>query len=323
MADDYGWIADLAKYAAGTAGAQGANAVTQGAYAEILKNLKERFGEYDALKPAGYQSVVPERLGDSALSGIAPDAQSRLDEQAAIAQLDDIASSGGLTLADRQALAELESTLSRRATARNLSTANQFAARGTLDSGKQLAMQMAANQNANETANNRGETIAAEAQKRAMEAVLAKGRASHAMSKEDYDRQSEAAKAEDAIDKYNASMSTDVQRYNNALRGQAYDDEMKRLTGKTSVTGQINDSVLGSGKQNANTIAGQAYGTTGLIDSISKYGRKTGGDGYDTTPPPNTQANSGSDPGDWNQWQNPDETGERGGAADISDDEEK
>lgn len=274
-------LAELAQYGVGSAGVAGANKVTQAAYAAILKNLKDRFGEYAGLSPADYKQLVAQKLGPSALEGIQPDAQTRTDEQAAIAQLDDIAKSGGLTLADKEALNRLEQTQSRAAGARNASTANQYAARGQLGSGQQLAMELAANQNATQNANASGEGIAAEAQKRAMQAVLEKGKASHDLSSEDIARKTRAAEAADAIAKYNASMATDASKYNNNIAGQTYDDTLRKLSGENAVTTNLNTALLGSGKQEANAIAGQTSMANGLIGGLAgaAKGYKSGGGG--------------------------------------------
>lgn len=302
-------LTDLAKYGVGSAGAQNANAITQDAYKAIIANLKDRFGEYQGLAPAGYKQIEAEKLGRSGLEGIQVDPQSRLDEQAAIAAMDNIAKSGGLTLADKAALDKLERTLSRNAGARNASIANQFAARGQLGGGQQLAMQLDAAQNATEHANEAGENTAAQAQKRAMDAVLEKGKLSHSMSSEDYARKARAAEAEDAIARFNASMSMDAAKSNNDTASRAYNDALHKLSGENAVTGNLNTALLGSGTANANTAAGQAFGAAGLVGTVGAAAGKAlkglkgaGGGG------------SNSDSGE----PNPDETGGRGGAADLS-----
>lgn len=299
-------IQDLAKYGVGAAGTVGANAATQSAYEAVLKNLRDRFSDYEHLSPAGYTPITPQSLGPSALTQIAPDAQSRADEQAAIAQLDNIAKSGGLTLADKQALNELEQQLSRGTGARNASLANQFAARGQLGSGQQLAMSLDANQNAAQNANQRGESIAAQAQARAMDAVLRKAGASRNMANDDYARKQRAAEATDSIAKYNASMSTDAGKYNNLIKGQSFDDSLSKLRGETGLTNSMNGALLGSGQQNANTAAGLAYGGAGLVNTLGGAAKNLSRLGSGGT-------GGGSSGGDTN----PDATGDRGGAADL------
>lgn len=311
---------EIAKYGVGMLGSQQANSVTQNAYKQILENLKARFGDYESIPPAVYRDVVAQVLGPSALSGIEADPGARQDQQESIAALDNIAKSGGLTLADMKVLNDVERSLNQQNASRQKGIANQFAARGQLGAGAQLGMQLDSAQNAAENANQRGESVAAQAQERAMKAILEKGSLSRNMSNDDYSRKARAAEAEDSIRKYNASMSTDAQKYNNGIRGQAFDDEMKRLGGKHGVTRETNAALLGSGQQNANTIAGQTSATKGLINSISSTGRTTGDGGY--TPPPMVNAD-GSNPDEWNSFPSADERGDRGGPADLGNDEDE
>lgn len=274
-------LAQLGQYGAGAAGTVGANAVTQKAYEAILKNLHDRFGEYSNLPPAAYKQLSPQNLGPSALNGVQGDPQARLDEQNAIEQLDSISKAGGLDLGDKNALNQIEQTQSRNAGARNASLANQYAARGQLGSGQQLAMEMANNQHATENANQRGETIAAQAQKRAMEAVMNKGTMAHNLSNEDYARKAKAAEAADAIAKYNSGMSMDAQKGNNALAGDTFENQLKKLHGENDVTSNLDTALLGSGKANASTIGALGSGAGGLINSVAgaTRGGKGGGGG--------------------------------------------
>lgn len=300
-------LADLAKYGVGAAGTVGANAATQAAYQAAIQNLRDRFGDYSKLQTPNYATLTPQQVGPSALGAIQPDAMARGDEQQAIGQMQDIANRGGLNLSDRNALNQLEQNLSRSATARDQSLANQFASRGQLGSGQQLAMSLAANQNAAQNANQKGEGIAAQAQDRAMKAVLQKAEASRAMSNDDYRRKAAAAEANDAIARYNSSMRADATKYNNTEQNQGYQNQLEKLRGETGLTDSLNSALLGSGKQQANTIAGMAGATGGLVGSLAGLARSGGKGGGGT----------GNDPGlDYSGQQ--DASGNRGGAGDLS-----
>lgn len=274
---DYDWIEPLVKTGVGVAGSLAANEAQQGAYQRVLDNLKQRYNAFQGVKPAGYQPITAEHLGPSALEGVQDDPQARVDEQASIAQLDQLIKGGGLTLGDLQALAQLESKLSRNATARNKAVTNQFAARGQLGAGAQLAAELDNAQSASEAANERGESTAANAQQRAMDAVLKKAGLSRSMSNDDYARKRAAAEAADEIARHNAAMATDASKYNNNLAGQSFDDEMKRLNDAYGMTGQQNETMVASGRQNANTAAGLAYGGAGLVGDLSRGSGKTDG----------------------------------------------
>lgn len=271
MADDYSWIGPLVgavgKGVNSFATADKANNQMQEAYAEMLRNLQARFGDYDALGKAGYSDLAPQQLGPSALEGIQNDPAARQAQQEALAALAELAQSGGLNLGDMAALNQVQGNLNRNDTARRKGLANEFAARGQLGSGAQLAMGLQGQQDAAMNANQRAESVAAQAQARAMQALLQKGQTARGMSNDDYQRKRDAALARDAIEARNAAARTDAGKYNNSLRGQAFEDDLAKARGKTQLTGDMNAAVFGRGKQSANTTLGMGSATNGLIDS--------------------------------------------------------
>ncbi len=276
---DYDWVAPVAKGVASYAGGAQAQAEQQEAYRQMLENLKQRYADYDALGSAGYKDIEAQQLGPSALEGIAPDLQARQQQQESIAALQDLADRGGLSLADMKALNDIQANLSRNDSARRAGLANQYAARGQLGSGAQLAMDMSNQQNAAENANQAGESAAAQAQARAFQAILEKGKAARGMSSDDYARKSEAAKARDLIEARNAASRADASKYNNQLAGQKFDDDFRKVQGKTGLTESTNKVVFGSGQSKANNTLGQASMLGDIPGQASKWGSMSGSGG--------------------------------------------
>lgn len=257
-----------------------ASADYQKAYDEMLRNLRERFGDYDKLGKAGYQDVTAQQVGPSALEGIPQDLQARQAQQESMGALDDLSAHGGLSLADMQALNEIQRNLNRNTSARRQSTANEFAARGQLGSGAQLAMDLAGQQQAAESANQRGESTAAQAQARALQAILQKGQMGRQMGNDDYQRKAAAAQARDAIEARNAAARTDASKTNNAYRGQSFQDELAKAQGKTKLSGDINQVVFGKGQTSANNTLANANNTnTAIKGATSLFGNNGGGSG--------------------------------------------
>jgi hypothetical protein len=271
MADDYSWIAPLigavGKGVNSFITADKANGQMQAAYDEMLRNLQERFGDYDALGKAGYKDLAAQQLGPSALEGVQVDPVGRQAQQEAMAALAELAQGGGLNLGDMAALNQIQGNLNRNDMARRKGLANEFAARGQLGSGAQLAMSLQGQQDAAMNANQRAESVAAQAQARAMQALLQKGQMARGMSSDDYMRKRDAALARDAIEARNAAARTDAGKYNNSLKGQAFEDELSKARGKTQLTGDMNKAVFGRGSQSANTTLGQGSTVNSLIDS--------------------------------------------------------
>lgn len=258
---DYDWIAPLVG-AAGSAlnsslTADRAGKISQEAYAEMLRNLQERFGDYDRLGTAGYEQYVPAELGKSALGGITEDPNLRMAGQETLSALKEIIDGGGLSLADLKANADTERGLNRNVTARRKGLANDYAARGQLGAGAQMAMDMDANQQANEQANQRGEATAARAEDRRLSAILKRGDVAQGMSAEDYKRQKEAAAAEDFINRWNASTRNDASKYRNTVKGMAFDDNLSKAHGKTALTDSLNKVTFGKGRDAAGGVETQ------------------------------------------------------------------
>lgn len=268
---DYDWLAPLisgvAKGAVDVGTGLAANNQIQGSYDEMLRALRERMGDYDALGNAGYQNVTPSLLGPSALEGIPEDVASRQAQQEAIAMLSELAASGGLSLGDLKAINDIQRTLNQNDTSRRKGLANEFSARGQLGSGAQLAMAMQGQQDAAQNANQRSESVNAQAQQRAMQALLEKGRMARGMASDDYGRKSDAARARDAIEARNAAARMQSQNANNAIAGQRFTDQLAKARGKTSLTNSMNDAVFGKGSANKNTTKALGGYTNDLIDT--------------------------------------------------------
>lgn len=273
MADDWWkYAAEGAKFLNSNNTADKSDAAMQAAYDQMMANLRERFGDYDALGSAGYKDVAAQQLGPSSFDSIQQDPRARQDQQESIAALEDLAANGGLSLADMAALNEVQRNLNRNDTARRQGLANEFAARGQLGSGAQLAMSLANQQNAADSANQRGESVAAQAQARALQAILQKGQMSRAMTNDDYARARDAALARDAIEARNAAARTDASKYNNSLRGQAFEDQLAKARGKTALTHDLNQVVFGKGGQTARTTAAKGDYLNKGIDAVSRFG---------------------------------------------------
>lgn len=293
---DYDWIGPVAsgigKGINSYMSADQADAQMQEAYRQMLANLQARMGDYDALGRAGYQPITAQQTGPSALENIPQDAQARMAQQEAMAKLSELAANGGLSLADMQALNEIQGNLNRNTSARRAGLANEFAARGQLGSGAQLAMDLNNQSNAAMTANQAGESAAAQAQARALEAILQKGSMGRAMGNDEYQRQLNAARAKDLIEARNAAARTDASKYNNSIAGQAYEDELAKARGKTSLTNSMNSAVFGRGSQSANTTLGKASATNSLFDSFGNAKFGGGGGSSSTTPTSNEETSA-------------------------------
>lgn len=262
-----------------------ANAQIQAAYAAILQNENNRLGDYTNLSPADYKNLTPVQQGSTGLAAIPQDVQAQRDQEAALAQERQIADSGGLTLADRVAQNQVQQTQNLNNSARQNQLQNAFAAKGQLGSGAQLSAELANTQNAASNANQAGETAAASAQARAMQAIATEGTMGRTMQQDQYSRDAAAATAQDQINARNTAALNDASKYNNTLAGQTYEDQLKKFTGEQGVTNSLNSALLGSGTQSAKNTTANGQATGGLINGISQGLGTLGGSPKGTTDP--------------------------------------
>ncbi len=288
--DDYG--TQIAQLIAAGYSQQQAQALLQSAYDKAQANLADVKGQYKGLATPQYKTIAPEVLGDTELKGIQNDPQGRLAEQQAYAELKKLSDSGGLSLGDQAALNEIQGNLNRNAMGRDKALQNSYAARGQLGGGAQLAMELSQGQNANERANQQGESVAAQAQARALSAIKERANLGRQMSQDDYEKKAAAAKAADLIKERNAANSMQAQQENNGWLGQGFQNDMSKINGQAGLTKDQNAITEKSGQAAANN----ALGTGNLIQSGIGAGSKLFGGGPGSTDQPGGGAPAYQDP---------------------------
>jgi hypothetical protein len=240
--------------------------------------LSDVLARYGAIQSPTLKDTSAEELGPSQLASIRDDPTLKDAELNSLNGLQDIQNSGGLTLADRASLNDTLNATARRESAGRASIANDFAARGQLGSGAQLAMSL---QNQQDSANRGAEAglnTAANAQKRYFESILQRGKMAGEMDDRQYSRKAAAAQAADSIAAHNAAARTDAARYNNGLANQRFSNDMSKANGMSGGGYQLANFISNEGDRKAAQTAGIA---TGAGHAISAFGNSQGTDsGY-------------------------------------------
>jgi hypothetical protein len=156
-------------------------------------------------------------------------------------------------------------------------------------------MSLNANQNAASQANQHGEDIAAQAQQRALDAILKRAGLGRQMESDEYGRKSDAAKAADLIEARNAAARTQAANTNNSIAGQRYEDELAKLKAKSGLSSQQNDIMFGRGTQQARTDAAMGDTTNHLISDLGNSGPSNGNGGKKPTSGTEGPTNTGTD----------------------------
>lgn len=267
---------------------------------QLMAILKGAVDDYGKINVPQLQQLILQKAPDTQLAGIKDDPQYRQQQMTADAQLNDIINSGGLTLADKAALSDIRAKVLRGESAGRGAITNEMAQRGSLDSGNQLAMQLAQQQNAAQSENQAGENTAGQAQARMYAAIQERARQAGQGLDRSYNQQANAARAQDAINQGNVAIANTASKYNAGLGQQDFQNQLTLANSKLNPAytlagayGAQANQARQSGQDTGNIIAAgaNAFGSQ----------NKTNNSGFNSseyTPPPSTQASGSWDTGD-------------------------
>ncbi len=253
---------------------------------KVLSILQASRDEYGQIQVPKLQELAGKLAPDTQLAGIKDNPQYLQQQHEADNQLKGIADSGGLTLEDRGALNAIRNRVSRTESAGRHAIENQMAARGTLDSGAQLSMSLANQQNAAQSAAEAGEQTAGQAQRRAYEAILARSQNAGQGLDRDYRQQSNAASAQDAINRGNTDIRNVTARYNAGLPQQNFNNQLTHAGAMAGANNALTNFYSGRANNTAGTwaqggkAAGQGIAAAGSMMMPSDEELKTRDD-YD------------------------------------------
>lgn len=258
--------------------------------------LQRALQEFGSISPPALQKVVAEQEGPSAMEGVHSDPESIAAQRAALDALKGVSDSGGLTLTDRANLNRIRNQTAGQASSGRQRIAEDMGSRGMLDSGAQLAMQLAGNEGSANRASQEGMDIAGMEQKRALDAIMGRGKLAGEMRGQDFGEQSRKAEAKDLIARYNAEARSRAQYHNAGLPQQDYENRLNRARG---MTGQLGNLASFYGDQAADQRGFYAGMGATAARGGKQYDRYQDTQGY--TPPPMVNA-EGSDEDEWKKW---------------------
>lgn len=250
---------------------------------EQMRLMQRAMDEYGKIDLPTLEKVIAQELGPTELSRIQGDPALRRMQTGALDELQRISTGGGLTLEDQANLARIRNQANHQATAGRARIRDDMAARGISGGGAELAMSLANEQGAAQRASSEGLNVAAMNQKRALDAILQRGRLAGDLRGQDFSEKARAAEAQDMINRYNAGVREKAQYYNAGLPQQQFDNRVRKAGG-TSNGMQGLAALAGSNAQDTR----QFYG--GLGASAASAGQAW--DNRKTQPDPN-------------EWQNP------------------
>lgn len=241
--------------------------VASGRQEEADRIMAKAYAAYGSIDLPTLEQVAAQELGETEYRKIKEDPRLKDAQLQALSQLQQVTKDGGLGINDRAMLNRSLGEANRVAQANQQGILENAAARGRLDSGAMLAAQL---QNAQGTANRAqqaGLDVAGQAQQRALQAMMNAGQLGGQIRGQEWQQQSDAARAQDAIARYNADARTNAAMNSNAVKQQDYLnrlDQGKRNmaraeweSGRISGKGEKEGQMWRDGAQTAGTVIQQ------------------------------------------------------------------
>lgn len=176
-------------------------------------------------KHAVVGQLTPEMEGainqdPSQMAGISTDPRLRDAQMKALETMQGLGSTG-LSAEDRVALMDIRNRGMGDSQAGQAAIMQNLAARGMAGGGQELAARMMANQGAANVASQEGMDVAAQAQAKALQALMNSGQLGGQIRQEEFNEKSDIAKAQDAIAQFNTANRQNVGQRNVSAKNTA------------------------------------------------------------------------------------------------------
>lgn len=221
----------------------GVGIYTQLAAGNITKQqadmLKLQLAKASGIALPELEKMVATQLPPSAVAALKTDTGLRSNQEESLAALKEIINGGGMALDDQVAQ---EAALSRSAGATRRSRAGlaqNLASRGQLNSGAMLEMGLDAEQQNANSARQSGMEAAAMAQRRKFDALRELGSQSGQLRAQDRAEASEAARASDDRERWNATGREKAAYYNAGLPQQNFVNQMTQVSGQAPAANNL------------------------------------------------------------------------------------
>lgn len=201
------------------------------------------------------------------------DPHAREAQFSALRNMQNIASSGGITTEDRARLNNINLNTTQQDASRRGALMQNMAARGMGGSSAELAAQLQAQQSGTNRAASQSLDVNSQAQMRALNAMMQSGQMAGNMRSQDFQEKTEAARAQDMINNFNtrnqqAVASANVDRMNNA-HGSNMSNEQNIRNMNTNIGNQQEMHNKGIGQQDFANQATIAAGMSGQYNGMA------------------------------------------------------
>lgn len=212
----------------------------------VIKAAQDRYGSLD---PAAIERAAQDVLPPSELAKIKTDPALRQAQMNALSKMREIEDSGGFLLEDRAVLNQAQNETARLERANRQGILDGMAQRGVGGSGAELAASLASAQGAANRNSQAGLERAAAAQRRYFDAIRARGDMAGNLRRQDYDEQSNVARAQDRINEFNWN-----RRYEGTR--DAYNAQLQKIQGQNNTARDEASMLADEGRAQGQAVRG-------------------------------------------------------------------
>lgn len=206
--------------------------------ARIRQQIVDLYGDID---PLVLDALVAEQMGPSAFEGVKEDPALRSAQMSALERLMQVGREGGMTAEDRLVQAQAEREAARYERGQREAIEQNAQARGMGGGGQSFAAQLQAQQSGAERAYMGGMDAAAQAQRRALDAVIRGGQLGGQIRGQDFDQAARKAQAADEIARFNAGQRTRAGEGNRDAQFQSFNANLGVADRKAGAMGRQAD----------------------------------------------------------------------------------
>lgn len=179
-----------------------------------LRDLQVQLDQYVQQGVLSPEQAEAELLSSNAFSEITTDPALSGAQKQALSSLQEVANGGGLTAIDKSRMADITAEQNATARGRNESIMQGARERGMGSSDMNTINQLMSEQAAADRASRQGTSVAAEAQARALQAMIAAGDTAGKIRGQEFGEEAQKAQAENAIDLFNKQTLNQTNLYN-------------------------------------------------------------------------------------------------------------
>lgn len=191
--------------------------------------------------------------GRSKMNTVKADPTYKKAAMKALMGLQSVADQGGLTAVDRARIADVQDQQRAENQGAQQAIMQNAQERGVAGSGLEYMSRLMAQQGAATRANRAGLDVAAQAQERALKALIESGQIGERMGAQDFGEQAQVAQAQDAIDRFNTANRQNVEMANTGTRNdftlrnkdlyqRDFENRMQKAEAAAGVYGQMAQS---------------------------------------------------------------------------------